>query len=241
MKALGKTLTRTDPRITYRGESPSRLDNLTDAVFGIAITLLLFNISNPNSFTDLLSLTKTFPAFLISIGFLILIWAEHSNFTLIYSLNDKIFKLINTFFIALIIFYVYPLRFLSLILTSAFFDINIPISITSKNVPELMIYYGFVAFALYVTLYLFYRRALVIKTKLDLNDYEIFLTREMMKRMIIMFSVPMISIIVAFVFKGSSIFLASFLSGMAYCIYVPSIMIWSKSLRRFEKNYVKQN
>jgi len=240
MKALAKTLTKKDSRITYRGESPSRLDNLTDAVFGIAITLLLFNISNPNSFTDLISLTKTFPAFLISIGFLILIWSEHSNFTLIYSLNDQVFKLINTLFIALIIFYVYPLRFLSLILTSAFFDINIPVNITGENVPDLMIYYGFVAFALYVTLYLFYRRALNIKLKLQLNDYEVFLTNQMMKRMIIMFSVPMVSIIIAFSFKRTSIFLASFLSGMVYCLYVPAIVIWQKRLKKLEKNYLNQ-
>jgi len=38
-----------DPRINYRSANPIRLDNLTDAVFGIAITLLFFNLSNPNS------------------------------------------------------------------------------------------------------------------------------------------------------------------------------------------------
>ena len=41
-----------DARIKYRGENASRLDNLTDAVFGIAITLLIFNLTNPNSFGD---------------------------------------------------------------------------------------------------------------------------------------------------------------------------------------------
>ena len=61
-----------DPRIHYRGEQASRMDNVTDAVFGIAITLLIFNLVNPNSFADLLVFTKTLPAFLISISFIFL-------------------------------------------------------------------------------------------------------------------------------------------------------------------------
>ncbi len=63
---------KSDPGVMYRGESPTRLDNLTDAVFGIAITLLITNVTNPNSFDTLLDFTKTFPAFLISIIILML-------------------------------------------------------------------------------------------------------------------------------------------------------------------------
>ncbi len=237
MKTLANSLKKRDARITYRGESPSRLDNLTDAVFGIAITLLLFNISNPNSFNDLVNLTKTFPAFLISIGFLTLIWVEHSSFSWIYSLNDKIFKLINTVFIALVIFYVYPLRFLSLYLTSVFFKLDSSIQTEAENIPDLMIYYGFVAFALYFTLYFFYLRALKIGKKLMLNEYEIFITRQMLKRMVIMFSVPLISILLVFILRNYSIGLASFLGGMVYSLYVPSIMIWKKRMMKVESNF----
>jgi len=116
-----------DPRINYRGETASRIDNLTDAVFGIAITLLIFNLVNPNSFEDLLVFTKTLPAFLISITFIMLIWNEHIRFSEIYSLNDNILVVLNTLFIALVIFYVYPLKFMTLFLTNFFFNTNIEI------------------------------------------------------------------------------------------------------------------
>jgi uncharacterized membrane protein len=79
---------RHDPRIRYRGASASRMDNLTDAVFGIAITLSIFNLSNPNSFSDLLLFTRTLPAFLISVSFIILVWSEHLRFSEIYTLDD---------------------------------------------------------------------------------------------------------------------------------------------------------
>lgn len=69
-----------DSRINYRGSNPGRLENLTDAVFGIAITLLIFNLSNPNSFSDLLTFTKTLPAFILSIAFIFVIWNEHVRF-----------------------------------------------------------------------------------------------------------------------------------------------------------------
>lgn len=116
-----------DPRIKYRGENASRLDNLTDAVFGIAITLLIFNLANPNSFEDLLTFTKTLPAFLISISFVILIWNEHVAFSEMYTLNDTKLTILNTVFIALVIFYVYPLRFLTLFLTNAFFNTGVAV------------------------------------------------------------------------------------------------------------------
>lgn len=163
-----------DSRINYRGENASRLDNLTDAVFGIAITLLIFNLSNPNSFQDLLTFTKTLPAFLISISFVILVWNEHLEFSEIYTLNDTRLTILNTIFIALVIFYVYPLRFLTLFLTNQFFQTDIIVNIKGDQVPYLMMYYGFVAFALYFVVFLFYRRAIQLKNE-ALNPKSIFL------------------------------------------------------------------
>ncbi|TVQ19420.1 MAG: DUF1211 domain-containing protein, partial [Bacteroidetes bacterium] len=116
-----------DPRLKYRGVVASRVDNLTDAVFGIAITLLIFNLANPNSFDDLVGFAKTLPAFLLSISFLLLIWNEHFRFSEIYTLNDTLLIMLNTLFLALIIFFVYPLRFLALLLTNLVFQANIDI------------------------------------------------------------------------------------------------------------------
>ena len=220
-------------KFNYRGESPSRIDNLTDAVFGIAITLLLFNMTNPNSFNDLISFTKTFPAFLISIGYLMLIWIEHSNFSLRFSLNDPWLKLINTIFIGFVIFYVYPLRFLSLLLTRLFYaNSGIHIEISSEDIPDLMIYYGGVVFALYFTLFFFYLRALKIRAKLNLNDYEAFFTKYQGIRITIMFTVPLISVLFSLLLRSVSINLASMLAGMSYTLYVPGIIIWKRSFRK---------
>lgn len=221
-----------DPRMVYRGESASRLDNLTDAVFGIAITLLIFNLANPNSFTDLLDFTKTLPAFLISISFIILIWNEHLEFSEIYSLQDTRLTVLNTVFISLVIFYVYPLRFLTLFLTNNFFQTDIQISIRGDQVPYLMVYYGFVAFALYFVLFLFYQRAGQLSSKLELNSFEIFYTYSQKKRLLIMFVIPLLSILLTIVVNNYSFIWASVAGGLTYLLYTPLILGWHHQYKK---------
>ncbi|MCH7403332.1 TMEM175 family protein [Belliella kenyensis] len=226
-----------DPRIAYRGQNASRLDNLTDAVFGIAITLLIFNLTNPNSFEDLLTFTKTLPAFLISISFIILIWNEHLYFSEVYTLNDSMLAFLNTIFIALIIFYVYPLRFLTLYLTNYFFYTDIAVTIEGNQVPSLMIYYGFIAFALYFILFLFYQRAFKIKHELALNEFEVFYTSSQRWRLFIMFSIPLLSILVTLVINRYSFIWASLAGGLVYLLYTPLIIWWQIKFKSRSKAF----
>ena len=233
MRNSVKNFKRRDPRMTYRGDSASRLDALTDTVFGIAITLLIFNLNNPNSFADLVIFTRTLPAFLISIGFLMLIWNEHVNFSLLYAPSDALFTLLHTIFLALVIFYVYPLRFLTLYLTNFLFESSFPMDLSGNDVPELVIYYGFILFGLYFTLFLFYLRTLRIREKLGLNEFEVFHTRAQTWRMVIMFGVPLISIGITFMLRNESVFLASFIGGSSYFLYSPAMFLW---MRRYNTN-----
>jgi uncharacterized membrane protein len=226
-----------DPRIQYRGVSASRLDNLTDGVFGIAITLVIFNLSNPNSFEDLLIFTKTLPAFLISISFIVLIWNEHVEFSKIYTLNDSKLTVLNTIFIALVIFYVYPLRFLTLFLTNYLFNTNIKVSIQGMQVPYLMIYYGLIVFALYFVIYLFYLRVSKLKEELNLNEFEVFYTKSQKQRLLIMFAVPLLSILLTLTINNVSIVWASIIGGMTYSLYTPLIMWWYSRFKTKSKEF----
>ena len=220
-----------DPRSTDPNNGTSRIDNLTDAVFGIAITLLIFNLVNPNSFTDLLTFTKTLPAFLISISFLMLFWYEHNRFSRMYDMNKTPFIVLNVLFIALIIFYVYPLRFLTLYLTTIFFDAELGLSIENYQAPLLMIYYGAAAFALYFTLFLFYRKAYKMKVELRLTTDEAHYTKSQKQKLIIMFLVPLLSVVVTIIVNSVSDGLAAALGGFTYGLYVPAIMFWKRKFR----------
>lgn len=230
-----------DPYLNYRGESPSRLDNLTDAVFGIAVTLLIFNLSSPNSLDDLIIFTKTLPAFLISIGFLIIIWQDHVRFSEVFSVRGPWFVFLNSLFIALIIFYVYPLRFLTLFLTQLIFSTDLPVNISPEEIPDLMIYYGFVAFALYFILFWFYQLAIRKRARLELNAYELLHAKYQRGRMILMCAVPILSILLVWVLRGYSAAWASFFGGMMYALYTPAIIIWVKFHARASEKLMAEN
>jgi len=226
-----------DDQLKYRGETSTRLDNLTDAVFGIALTLLIFNITDADSFADLMLFAKSFPALLLSILFLILIWKEHVSFSLIYSIENSKLQVLNILFIALVIFYVYPLRFLTRLLTNIFFKTDIELGIMGNEVPQLMIFYGLIAFGLYFVLYLFYFTVLRNKEEFELDDYELFFTKSNSYRVLIMALVPFISVVVTLLLKNYSVLWASLLGGCAYWLYPVLIIIWNKRFKNRKKAF----
>lgn len=215
-----------DPKLGFHGEENTRLNNLTDAVFGIALALLIFNVTDANSFADLLVFAKSFPAILLSIVLLYLVWKEHVSFTSHFGIQGFGLQFLNLIFIALVIFYVYPLRFMTKLLTKMFFQIDISLSIQPQEIPDLMIFYGSIALAIYITLYLCY--SVVLKSFSDLDVYETFHVKFQKSRMLIMASVPILSLIISFGLKEVSIFWASILGGSIYGLYPILINLWRK-------------
>jgi len=217
-----------DDNITYRGLDSTRLTNVIDAVFGIALTLLIFNISDTTSFAELKEFTKSFPALLISIVFLILVWKENVLLVLVYSIRGMRLQLLNIVFISLVIFYVHPLRYLTRLLTNLFFNTDIKLQITETEIPLLMMYYGIIAFSLYFTVFLSY--VIILKKKLlfNLNSYELIYTKYHAYRLLIMSVVPLLSAVLSVSLKGKSIFLASVIGGTVYGLYPILISIWNR-------------
>jgi uncharacterized membrane protein len=237
MQKTLRSLSTFDPRLILRGEEGSRLNGLTDAVFGIAITLLIFTQDNPNSFSALLSFTATLPAFLLSIAFLVLIWREHVAFSQVYGLAGGPIITLNTLFLTLIIFYVYPLRFLMLFLTGFFFDLNGKIVIEYVRVPWLIIYFGLAVAALYTVLFFYYVTAYRKRDALNLSPFETFYTRWNMYRLALMIAVPVASVVVVLLLLQISIVLASIGGGMVYWLYSLGIWLWNRSYNKAAEKY----
>lgn len=219
-----------------RTQPNSRLDNLTDAVFGIAITLSIYNLTIATSFRDLYNFAFTLPAFLICIVFLYLFWKAHVEFSRFIGFEDSWLQFYNVLFITLIIFYTFPLRILTLMITQMVFSIDMGVQIESHQVPLLMIYYGFVFFSLYFLVFLMYSRAQGLKPDLPFNPKEKFMIKANRIQNLIMFSVPLLSIVLAFIFRKNPA-LASTIAGFIYFLYIPFniwFSIWqSKILKSF--------
>lgn len=105
----------------WRGKEVSRLEGFSDAVFAFAVTLLVVSLSVPNTFFELMHLIKGFAAFGISFTLLILIWYTHYMFFRRYGLNDRFTIIINSILLFVVLFSIYPLKFLfSLIINQLF-------------------------------------------------------------------------------------------------------------------------
>jgi uncharacterized membrane protein len=96
----------------WRGKEVSRLENLADAAFGFALTLLVVSTEVPRDFDGLLRVLRGFPAFAACFAVLLLFWNEHYKFFRRYGLEDFFTRTNNSVILHLVLFSVYPLKFL---------------------------------------------------------------------------------------------------------------------------------
>src|SRR5437016_7810556 len=96
----------------WRSHEVSRLEGLSDAVFGFAITLLVVSLEVPRTFAELMQAMRGFGAFAISFTLLFLVWFNQYKFFRRYGLQDNTSVVLNGVLLFVVLFYVYPLKFL---------------------------------------------------------------------------------------------------------------------------------
>ena len=95
-------------------QNPSaRLEAFSDATFAFSATLLVVSLEVPDTFPELVSELKGFVAFGIRFGVLITLWTVHNAFFRRYPVADKTITFLNSALLFVILFYVYPLKFLT--------------------------------------------------------------------------------------------------------------------------------
>lgn len=90
----------------------SRLEAFSDAVFAFALTLLVVSLQVPRSYGQLINLMSGFPAFACCFTVLLWIWYEHNLFFRRYGLQDGYTVVLNGVLLFVVMFYVYPLKFM---------------------------------------------------------------------------------------------------------------------------------
>lgn len=95
----------------WRGREVSRLEALSDAVFGFAITLLVVSLEVPQTATELFNVMRGFVAFAACFALLFLVWWHQYRFFRRYGLNDGVTTVLNAVLLFVVLFFVYPLKF----------------------------------------------------------------------------------------------------------------------------------
>ena len=185
-KLLNQTRNTTPAQFRWRSSEVSRLEELSDAVIGFALTLLVVSLEVPQTFDELLHTIRGFPAFGICFALLIVIWYEHYTFFRRYGLQDTPTIVLNTVFLFLIVFYVYPLKFLFTLFSNEALGLSMQVTSSSGDIvpmiqqaqlPQLYFIYGIGWSAVWLVFVLLYRHALKQAEHLELNPLEVFDTR----------------------------------------------------------------
>lgn len=163
-----------------RGLEMTRLEAFSDAVFAFAITLLVVSLEVPETFDALAQAMRGFFAFGICFTLLMWIWFQHTRFFTRYGMQDAATVALNGLLLFVVLFYVYPLKFLWSVLVTRFSGAHAegppPLRFDTQGV-QLMVIYGLGFTAIFFTLALLYVLAYFRRKKLELNELEIFDTR----------------------------------------------------------------
>jgi uncharacterized membrane protein len=164
-----------------RSREVSRLEGLSDAVFGFAITLLVVSLEVPNTYEELRNLMRGFVAFGASFAVLIMIWYEHYKFFRRYGLEDLWIITLNSMLLFVVVLYIYPLKFMFSAVIGQIFGLRAAdgpkVPLAWGDAPGLMTLYSLSISAVFLIIGLMYLHAYRTRAVLGLDPVELLLTR----------------------------------------------------------------
>jgi uncharacterized membrane protein len=182
----------------WRGGEITRLEAFCDVVFGFAITLLVVSLEVPHTYAELLADMRGFLPFAICFAQLIMIWRVHYKFSRRYGLEDPYTVLLNVVLLFLVLFYVYPLKFLFTMLMTQLTGATMPADLGWHGVSVLMRIYGGGFAAVFLLLSLMYLHAYKLRGELELNPVEVMETRSALRENAILAITGVLSFAIAF-------------------------------------------
>jgi hypothetical protein len=223
----------------WRTTEVTRLEALSDAVFGFAITLLVVSLQVPETFTELLGVMRGLPAFAASFALLFLVWVNQHRYFRRYGLVDGTTTLLNAVLLFVILFFVYPLKFvfqivIRMILGPAWYPDSgrthgAVLEPGQQGMMMLVFGAGYVAvFGIFVLLNLHAYRQ---RDALELDELECFETRDNVVESGINVAIGTLSMLLA-AFGGRT---GAAASGMCYWLVAPAMTVNGFASRRARK------
>ena len=201
----------------WRSHEVSRIEGLSDAVFGFAITLLVVSLDVPRDFTELANRMSGFLAFAASFAILVWIWFEQHKYFRRYGLQDVTTVTLNVILLFVVLFYVYPLKFLFGLLVTLYtgqaVGVKMPdggFAIGMRDItgqvdpvlradqwPQLMSIYAMGFIAIWLVFVLLTMHAYRRREVLELNALEIHDTRTKLREYLILMGFGIVSLALA--------------------------------------------
>ncbi len=186
-----------DKYFRWRAGEITRLEAFSDVVFGFAITLLVVSLEVPHNYAELIHDMRGFLVFAVCFAQLVLIWYEHYSFSRRYGLEEALTVFLNVVLLFVVLFYVYPLKFLFSLLLGQLTGHPEFVLSSSHEASVLMRIYASGWTAVFGLFALLYWRAYSLRKELELNQVETYATRIAIQRNASLMSVGVFSFILA--------------------------------------------
>lgn len=182
----------------WRGGEITRLEAFCDVVFGFALTLLVVSLEVPHSYAQLLDAMRGFFPFAICFAQLVMIWRTHYNFSRRYGLEDSYSVVLSMILLFLVLFYVYPLKFVFTLLFSQITHTQIVGNMGWHEASVLMRIYSAGFAGVFLLFVLMHWHAYQLRQKLQLNEVETLETRISIQESAILAATGAVSLVIAF-------------------------------------------
>lgn len=173
-----------EPEFRWRSREVSRLEGLSDAVLGFALTLLVVSLEVPNTSAELMEVMQGFLGFALTSSVIFSVWQWQWSYFRRYGLEDDVVVWLNAALLFVVLFFTYPLKFLFSRLTGSIFAGRSLLheAIAPEHARWFWLAYvaGFVA--VYLVFALLYLHAYRHRKELELTPYESFETIESLRK-----------------------------------------------------------
>jgi uncharacterized membrane protein len=163
-----------------------RIEALSDAVFAFSISLLVAALEVPQTFEELKLIISGALPFFATVAVLFIFWYQQNVFFRRYGLIDFRTILLNLLLLGIIVFYLYPLKFLFSVLLGSWTGLSLfpqaaeqgLLVLSNDEFPQLIILFSVGYLAIWLVIYLMHVHAASMAKHLGLNDYEVACTNK---------------------------------------------------------------
>lgn len=169
-----------------RGKEMLRIEALSDAVFAFSVSLLVASLEVPQTFVELKLIARGALPYFATVALIFLLWYQQYAFFRRYGLNDIITIVLNLVYLAVILFYIYPLKFLFSLLISSWSGINLfekalnqgHTILNQHDLYQLIILFSAGYFFVWITLYFMHLHVLKLQHQFNFSRYELLFTKK---------------------------------------------------------------
>ena len=213
--------------------SKSRIEALSDAIFGLALTFLVVKMEIPKNYAEFESMSHGFIGFFITFLMLFIVWNNQARLLSSIEQIDTSLKALLACFLFTILFFVFPLKYMFTLALETFFpfyhsEIKMEETLSVSQISQLIHIFSSTLMAIFGLLMLMNAYILFNRQKLVLIVSPMSIKREIFTDLSTVL-IALLSHILVYFLSANYLYL----TGLVYLLILPSRWLLSK---RFSEN-----